>query len=298
MKILVTGASGMIGRPLCKLLESKGHELLLAGRGDPKKPNQIKWTVGQGFADPERIEGLDAVVHLAGESISGGLRWTQNKKRAIRDSRVIGTRNIVDTFRSLSNKPKVFISGSAIGYYGDRGDEILTESSPPGDTFLADVCKEWEAESLRAGELGIRTVLIRTGIVLTKDGGALGTMLTPFKMGVGGVVGTGQQWMSWVSLDDEVGIIDHALENEAVEGPINAVSPNPVTNEHFTRALGAAIHRPTILPLPEFAVNLIFGEMGDELLLASTRAIPKRSQQTGYRFRFPDLSEALGHALK
>jgi len=297
MKILITGASGMIGSELRKLLRLKGHELLLASRRDPDKPDQIKWTVEDGFAEPKKLEGLDAVIHLAGESISGGLRWSEEKKRAIRDSRVLGTRNVVDTLRNLESKPRVFISGSAIGFYGDRGDEVLTESSGPGDTFLADVSKEWEAESLRANELGIRTVLLRTGIVLTKEGGALGTMLTPFKMGVGGVVGSGKQWMSWISIDDEIGIIDFALENETVEGPINVVAPNPVTNDEFTKSLGAVIHRPTILPLPEFAVNLIFGEMGDALLLASTRVIPEKSQQLGYKFKYPQLDEALKAAL-
>jgi uncharacterized protein (TIGR01777 family) len=297
MKILITGASGLIGRELRKSLEKKGHELLLAGRRPPQKPSQIKWTAEEGFSEPERLEGLDAVIHLAGESISG-MRWTEEKKKAIRESRVRGTRSVVDTLAALNAKPKVFISGSAIGIYGNRGDELMTEAEPPGDTFLADVCKAWEAESLRAVELGIRTVLLRTGIVLSKEGGALGTMLTPFKLGVGGVVGSGKQWMSWISLADEIAIINFVLENDRISGPINLVSPNPVTNEVFTKTLGELIHRPTILPLPGFAVKMVFGEMGDALLLDSTRAVPKRLQELGYEFKFPDLRSALTDALK
>jgi uncharacterized protein (TIGR01777 family) len=247
-------------------LAEKGFEMLLAGRGEPTKPDQIQWTVEEGFRDEdlERLEGLDAVIHLAGENIAG-LRWTDEKKKAIRDSRVIGTRNVVNALAKLKQKPKVFISGSAMGFYGDRGDEIVNEASGPGDTFLSDVSKDWEAESRRAEDLGIRTVLLRTSIVLSKDGGALATMMTPFKLGVGGVVGSGKQWMSWISLDDVVEIINLALENESMRGAVNLASPNPVTNEEFTKTLGDVLYRPTFLPLPEFAVNLVFGEMGDAL---------------------------------
>ena len=212
MKILITGASGLIGRTLRTSLEGKGHELLLASRSEPKGLNQIKWTIEEGFAEPERLEGVDAVIHLAGESISA-LRWTEEKKKAIRDSRVLGTRSVVEAMARMERKPKVFIAGSATGIYGDRGDEEMTESSQPGDTFLSEVCKDWESESIKAEDLGIRTVLLRTGIVLSKDGGALATMLTPFKLGVGGVVGSGKQYMSWLSLDDEVGAILFVLEN-------------------------------------------------------------------------------------
>jgi uncharacterized protein (TIGR01777 family) len=296
MRILITGASGMIGRRLQDLLRSKGHELLLASRGDPKSSMEVKWTVENGFDELEKLEGLDAVIHLAGESISG-FRWTDEKKKAIRDSRVHGTRSVVTAMAALHKKPPVFISGSATGFYGDRGDDVMDESSSPGDNFLAEVCKEWEAESLRAETLGIRTVLIRTGIVLTKEGGALGTMLTPFKLGVGGVVGSGKQWMSWISIDDEIGIINFVLENESVSGPVNAVAPSPVTNEEFTKALGEAIHRPTVLPLPAFGVKILFGEMGDELLLGSTRVVPKRLQELGYQFKYTHLKPAIADAL-
>jgi uncharacterized protein len=299
MKILITGASGLIGTALRRSLAEKGRGMLLASRREPKDERHIQWDPSTGFADEDlvRLEGLDAVVHLAGESISG-LRWTDEKKKAIRDSRVQGTRTIIEAFARLEKKPKVFISGSATGFYGDRGDSEMNESNSAGDTFLSEVCKEWEAESRRAEDMGIRTVLLRTGIVLSKNGGALAAMLTPFKLGVGGVVGSGKQWMSWVSLDDVVAIINFVLENEEIHGPVNAVAPNPVTNAEFTKALGKELYRPTILPLPEFAVNLVFGEMGDALLLDSTRVVPKRLLEAGYEFKFTDLQPALRHALK
>ena len=299
MRILITGASGLIGKALRPSLEPKGYELILASRREPKDPQHVQWNPDTGFAelDLSRLEGLDAVIHLAGENVSG-LRWTEEKKKAIRDSRVFGTRSLIETFDKLKAKPKVFISGSAIGFYGDRGDEVMTESSPAGKTYLSEVCKEWEAESRRAEDMGIRTVLLRTGIVLSKDGGALATMMTPFKLGVGGVVGSGKQWMSWISLDDVVGMINFALENESVRGAVNVVAPNPVTNEEFTKTLGSVLYRPTFLPLPEFAVHMVFGEMGDALLLDSTRVIPKRLQDNGYEFRFTDLKPALEHAVK
>ena len=299
MKILITGASGLIGKALQKSFREKGYEMLLASRGEPKDDRHIQWSTDTGFRDEDipRLEGLDAVVHLAGESVSG-LRWTDEKKKAIRDSRVFGTRSIIETLDKLTDKPKVFISGSAIGFYGDRGNDELTESSPSGKTFLAEVCKEWEAESRRAEDLGIRTVLLRTGIVLSKDGGALATMLTPFKFGVGGVIGDGKQWMSWISLDDVVGIVNFALENESVRGALNVTAPNPVSNEEFTKTLGAVLYRPTFLPLPEFAVHMVFGEMGDALLLDSTRVMPKRINDAGYQFKFTNLKAALENAVE
>jgi uncharacterized protein (TIGR01777 family) len=272
--------------------------MLLASRKDSTNANEVKWDPQNGFADPAKLEGVDAVVHLAGESISGGLRWTEEKKQAIRDSRVLGTRSIVEAMAGMKAKPGVFISSSAIGFYGDRGDEVMTESSSAGDTFLSDVSRAWEAESRRAEDLGIRTVLLRTGIVLAKEGGALATMLTPFKLGVGGVVGSGKQWMSWVSLDDMVGIINFLIENENIRGAVNAVAPTPVTNEQFTKALGDVLYRPTFLPLPAFAVNMIFGEMGDALLLASTRVVPKRLEDAGYKFGQTDVRSAIEHAVK
>lgn len=297
MKILITGASGLIGTALQKSFEEKGHKMLLASRREPQDADHVRWDSETGFAEPEKLEGIDAVVHLAGESVSG-LRWTDEKKKAIRDSRVRGTRNVVEAISKLKKKPKVLIAASAIGFYGDRADEEMTETSTPDDTFLSQVSKHWEAESRRAEDAGIRTVLLRTGIVLSKDGGALGTMLTPFKLGVGGVVGSGKQWMSWISLDDHIAIINYAIENESLRGAVNAVSPNPVTNEEFTKTLGEVIYRPTFLPLPEFAVSMVFGEMGDALLLASTRVLPKRLEDAGFEFKYPDLKAAIEHAVR
>ena len=299
MKVLITGATGLIGTALRMSFDEKGYELLLASRKEPKSEEDIQWNPDTGFEDEElpRLEGLNAVVHLAGESISG-LRWTDEKKKAIRDSRVYGTRTMIEAFARLETKPEVFISASAIGFYGDRGDDEMTETSSVGDTFLSEVAKEWESEARRAEDMGIRTVLLRNGIVLSKDGGALGTMITPFKLGVGGVIGIGKQWMSWISLDDVVGIVNYAIENEKVRGAINATSPNPVTNEEFTKTLGDVLYRPTFLPLPEFAVNLVFGEMGDALLIDSTKVLPQRLIAAGYKFKYPDLRSALENAVK
>lgn len=297
MKILITGATGLIGSALQKALRAKGHELLLASRKEPKNISYIQWDIEKGFSEPERLEGIDAVIHLAGESISA-LRWTDEKKKAIRNSRVLGTRNVVDTISDLKQRPRVLIAASAIGFYGDRGDEELTETSKPGKNFLADVCREWEAEARRAEDSGVRTVLLRTGIVLSKDGGALGTMLTPFKLGLGGVIGDGKQWMSWISLPDHIEAILFALENESVRGALNSVSPNPVTNQEFTTVMGEVLYRPTFIPVPEFAVNLVFGEMGEALLLDSMRVIPKRLEDAGFKFKFPELKKALENAVK
>ncbi len=296
MKVLITGASGLIGQALQKSFTEKGYEMLLASRKEPTDEGHIQWDIDTGFADPEKLEGIDAVVHLAGENVSG-LRWTEDKKKAIRDSRVLGTRSVVDAISKLKKRPKVFIAASAIGFYGERGEEEVTESSAAGDNFLAEVSKAWESESRRAEDAGIRTVLLRTGIVLSKDGGALSTMLLPFKLGVGGVVGSGKQWMSWISLDDQVAVINFAIENENLRGAVNAVSPNPVINHDFTKTLGEVLYRPTFLPLPEFAVSMVFGEMGDALLLASTKVLPKRLEDAGFKFKYPDLKAAIEHAV-
>lgn len=296
MKVLITGASGLVGTALQLSFAVKGYEMLLASRSEPRAANEIQWTVEGGFAEPERLEAIDAVVHLAGESVSG-LRWTDEKKKAIRDSRVMGTRSIVEALSNLNVRPKVLVSASAIGFYGERGDEEMNESSTAGHGFLAEVAKEWEGEARRAEDAGIRTVLLRTGIVLSKDGGALGTMLTPFKMGVGGVIGSGKQWMSWISLDDHVAAINSVIENDNIRGAVNAASPGPVTNEEFTKTMGEVLYRPTFIPLPEFAVSMLMGEMGDALLLTSTKVIPKRLEDAGFEFKYPDLKGALEHAL-
>jgi len=297
MKVLITGASGFIGSALQRLLRENGHDLLLVSRSEPRDASWVQWSVEDGFTDPTKLEGIDAVIHLAGESISG-LRWTDEKKKAIRNSRVLGTRNIVDTISELERRPSVLIAASAVGFYGDRGDEILTEKSKSGKTFLADVCREWEAESRRAEDSGVRTVLLRTGLVMSKEGGALGTMLLPFKMGLGGVIGDGKQWMSWISLDDHIRVITTALENENIRGAVNSVSPEPVTNEEFTKIMGEVLYRPTFIPVPEFAVHLMLGEMGEELLLNSERAVPKRLTDLGFEFKFPDLKKAIENAVK
>jgi len=297
MRILITGASGLIGTALQRSFDEIGHELLLASRKEAKDSQHIQWDVEKGFSEPERLEGVDAVVHLAGESVFG-LSWSDAKKKAIRDSRVDGTRSVVEAISRLKARPNVLVAASAIGFYGDRGDEEMTESSAAGDTFLAEVSKEWESEARRAEDAGIRTVLLRTGIILSKDGGALGTMLLPFKLGIGGVVGSGKQWMSWISIDDHIRVINYAIEYENVRGAVNSVSPNPVTNGEFTKTLGEVLYRPTILPLPSFAVNMVFGEMGDALLLASTRVVPKRLEDAGFEFKYPELKTAIEHAVK
>lgn len=297
MRVLVTGASGLIGSALQKRFAEKGWESLLATRHEPKIPNEIQWSIEDGFPDASKLEGIDAVVHLAGESVNG-LRWTDEKKKAIKESRVRGTHNLVAALSKLKSRPKVLVSASAIGFYGERGDEEITESSASGTGFLADVSKEWESEARRAEDAGIRTVLLRTGIVLSKDGGALGTMLTPFKLGVGGTIGSGKQWMSWISLDDHVRVIEFVIENENIRGAVNAVSPHPVRNEEFTKAMGDVLYRPTFLPLPEFVVSMALGEMGDELLLTSTKVMPKRLEDAGFTFEYPELKPALEHALK
>ena len=294
--MLITGATGLVGTALQESFNEQGYEMLLASRGKPKDERYIQWDIENGFAEPDRLEGLDAVVHLAGESVFG-LRWTDEKKKAIRDSRVLGTRSIVEAISKLKDRPKVLVAASAIGFYGERGDEEMTESAVAGDTFLADVSKQWESEARRAEDAGIRTVLLRTGIVLSKDGGALGTMLTPFKLGVGGVVGSGKQWMSWVALDDHIAAINYAIENESLRGAVNATSPQPVTNQEFTKTLGEVVYRPTLIPMPEFVVSMVLGEMGDELLLTSTKVLPKRLLDAGFEFKYPALKAAIEHAV-
>jgi uncharacterized protein (TIGR01777 family) len=295
MRVLITGATGLVGKKLQASFAGKGYEMLLASRSEPNGANYIRWDAETGFAEPERLEGLDAVVHLAGESVFG-LRWSDEKKKAIMDSRVKGTRSVVEAISRLKDRPKVFVSASAVGFYGNRGEEELTESSAAGDTFLADVAKAWEGEARRAEDAGIRTVLMRVGVVLSKEGGALATMLTPFKFGIGGVIASGKQWMSWIGVDDIVSIINFVIENENIRGAVNACAPNPVTNEEFTKTLGDVLYRPTFLPLPEFAISMIMGEMGEELLLTSERVIPKRLLDAGFEFAYPDLRPAIEHA--
>lgn len=297
MKILISGASGLIGTNLIPTLLTKGHQVFKLVRSAPKAEDEIRWDAEKGFSDAEKtkLENFAAVIHLAGDNIASE-NWSDEKKKRIRASRVRGTRVLVDALKDLQNPPKHFISASATGFYGDGKDEVLTEESSKGEGFLPDTCAEWEAEAGKA-ETFARVVLMRTGVVLAAGGGALEKMLTPFKFGVGGTIGSGKQWMSWIAIDDLVLIIHFFLENSELQGAFNLTAPNPVTNEQFTKALGNALSRPTILPIPEFAVKLMFGEMGERLLLEGARVLPKRLEDAGYTFQFPELEPALKHVL-
>lgn len=283
MKILITGSSGLIGKATSAFLWSKGHEVTrLIYRGE--------------IVDLSELEGHDAVIHLAGESIASG-RWTTGKKAAIRSSRVEGTALLCESLARLERPPRVVVSASAIGYYGDRGIETVQEESLPGSSFLSEVCDQWEKATKSASRAGMRAVQLRFGVVLSPAGGALARMLLPFRLGLGGVLGSGDQYMSWIALDDAVGVIFRALITKTLAGPVNAVAPNPVTNREFTETLGRVLGRPTVLPMPAFAARLAFGEMANELLLASTRVAPIRLIATGYRFLYPELEPALRHLL-
>jgi len=292
MRVLVTGASGFIGSHLFSVLESKGHQVSRLSRSKssdvpPAAPPDVVWatTPTQSFSD------FDAVVHLAGESIMG--RWTPSKKARILESRVTGTRNLAIALANAPKRPQCLIVASAVGYYGPHGDESLTEDSSPGDDFLAQVGRQWEAAADPARQAGIRTVHLRIGMVLSPDGGALKQMLTPFRLGLGGRIGSGKQWMSWITLDDVIGAILYVLENSALTGPVNLVAPNPVTNAEFTRALGRALHRPTLFPMPAPIVKLIFGEMGEASLLSGQRVASVMLQSSGYKFKHIEIGEAL-----
>jgi uncharacterized protein len=296
MKILISGSHGLVGTALFKTLEADGHDIFRLVRHYPASPAEIEWSPDRYSIALSLIEGFDAVVHLAGESIAEG-RWTEEKKKRIRESRVKGTRLLGDALANLSQRPGVLVSASAIGYYGNRGDETVTEASAPGNDFLSEVCVEWEKATDLAKEKGIRTVNARFGIILDKDGGALKKMLPPFKMGLGGRIGDGKQWMSWIGLDDVVGAIKFALTNDALQGPVNFVAPNPVRNAEFTKTLGRVLSRPTLFPIPAFGVRLAFGEMADALLLSSQRVEPKSLTEANYQFQYSQLDEALRHAV-
>jgi uncharacterized protein len=294
--VAVTGAGGLVGSALVSSLRASGHRVIPLVRRAPRAgEDALGWDPSSGSITPA-APALDAVIHLAGESIMG-LRWTAAKKQHIRESRTTATRLLVQTLVRLPKPPAVLISASAIGYYGTRGDEVLTEDSRPGTGFLADVAREWEAATAAAIAHGVRVVNPRIGVVLSTRGGALAKMLTPFRLGVGGVVGGGTQWMSWIALEDVIGAIQHALATEALRGPVNAVAPGPVTNADFTRTLGRVLGRPALVPLPAFAARLAMGEMADALLLASQRVVPARLQASGYAFRHPSLEDALRSEL-
>src|SRR5579872_3354450 len=294
-RILVSGASGTIGAELLPSLKTNGCTVVRLVRGTAANAEEISWDPSKPLA-PQSVSGFDVVIHLAGESIFG--RWSETKKKKIHESRVAGTSNLAAALAQAENKPKVFISGSAIGYYGNRGDETLREESAPGAGFLAQVCQEWEEATMPAAQADIRTVHLRTGLVLSPKGGALGAMLPPFKMALGGRVGDGSQWMSWIQVQDMVGAIHHILKNDLLQGPINLVAPKPVTNAEFTRTLASVLSRPAILPMPAFAVKAVFGEMGEELLLASQKVEPGKLISTGYPFRFRDLRASLQNILQ
>jgi len=294
-RILVSGASGPIGAALLPSLKTRGYEVIRMVRGAATADDQISWNPAKPIA-PGMVSGFDAVIHLAGESIVG--RWTETKKIKIRDSRVAGTINLAEALAEAKEKPEVFICSSAIGYYGDRGNEVLNEQSKQGIGFLADVCRGWEAATQAAANAGIRTVQMRTGVVLSPKGGALGKMLTPFKMGVGGKIGDGRQWMSWIDVQDMVGAIHHILKSDLLQGSVNVVAPTPVTNAEFTQTLAAVLSRPAILPMPAFAVKLVFGEMGETVLLGSQRVEPTQLVMSGYPFRFSSLRMSLENVLK
>jgi uncharacterized protein len=295
MKVLISGPTGMIGPALTRELESSAHKTTRLTRS-PGSGDDVGWNPSAGEIDASRLEGYDAVVHLAGESIAGG-RWTAERKRRILESRRQGTALLARTVANLSEPPGVMLCASAVGYYGDRGNELLREDSEPGDNFLGEVCRVWEGAADPAREAGIRVVHTRFGIVLSPKGGALGTTLPIFKLGGGGRIGNGRQYWSWVALDDVVGSMIHALTHDSVEGPVNVGSPNPLTNAEYTRVLGKVLKRPTVFPLPAPAARLMLGEIADELLLASARMEPAKLKETGYEFRYPELEGALRHLL-
>lgn len=297
MRIAISGSSGLIGSALAGALAARGDEVVALVRSRSEADGSTAlWNVEEGLLEREPLQGVDAVVHLAGAGIADR-RWTTERKRLLYSSRVDGTRNLVASLASLEHSPRRFLCASAVGYYGDRGDETLDEGSDAGDGFLADLSRAWENEARAAEEFAERVYQLRTGIVLSTEGGALAKMLTPFKLGLGGVIGSGRQFMSWISLADEVGAILHLLDTEMVSGPVDLTGPAPVTNREFTKTLGAALGRPTLFPLPALMVKLVFGQMGEEALLASQRALPKRLESDGYAFRHRDLGSALTDAL-
>ena len=293
MNVLMTGSSGTVGTALTTFLTSGGHQVRRLLRTPGSENNATWWNPVDGTFAEGALDGIDAVVHLAGEGIAAG-RWTEDRKARIRDSRVIGTQRLSEALAKMETPPKVFVAGSALGFYGDRGDELMDESSSPGTGFLSDVCQSWEDATTPVRERGVRVVNLRMGLVLRS---LLSQMLLPFRLGVGGVLGPGDQYMSWVALDDVLRIALRLLTDESISGPVNAVSPNPATNQEFTKTLGRVIRRPTIFPMPAFAARLIFGEMADALLLASTRVDPAVLKTTGFEFEYPQLEGALRQAL-
>lgn len=296
LRILVTGSTGLVGRALVSFLESGGHSVFRLTRRRATNDREIEFDPERGAAHPSEMEGFEAVVHLAGDPIAKG-RWTESKKRLIRDSRIPFTRRLAETLAALKRPPSVFVSASATGYYGDRADRLLRESDPPGEGFLPAVCVEWEGASEAARQAGIRVVQLRTGLVLTPAGGALEPMLLPFRLGLGGPLGHGRQWWSFIALDDLLYLIHHVLMNDRIEGPVNATSPEPVTNAEFTRTLARVLSRPAVIPVPKAVLELALGAMTEPLLLASARVNPEKLLDSGFEFSYPRLEPALRHVL-
>ena len=302
MKVLVTGGTGFIGRHLVKRLLARGDDVTVLSRNPSGATRQLPatrilaWDPMAGPPAESALDSIEAVVNLAGDSIAKG-RWTEAKKKKIRESRTIATRNLVAGIASGQTRPRVLVSGSAIGYYGPHGDEVLDETAPPGVDFLAGVSKDWEAEARAAERTGARVCVIRTGIVLGAGGGALQAMLMPFRLGLGGPSGSGRQWMSWIHIDDQCGLILHAIDRADVSGVINVTAPNPVQNRQFAKTLGNALNRPAVLPAPAFALRLLLGEMADALLLTGQRVVPRNALATGYRFAHPFLDDALNRII-
>lgn len=299
MRVFISGASGFLGTALTRELRAAGDTPIAMVRRAPRSEvnDEVQWDPEQPL-DAAKLADCDAMVHLAGKNIAG--RWTPEFKRELLESRTHGTRTLAnaaaESFRK-TGRPRVFVSASGAGYYGSRGDELLAEENAPGSGFLADVSRQWEAATAPASAVGVRVVCLRIGVVLARNGGALKSMLPPFRLGLGGRVGSGKQYWSWIALEDVIGVIVFALQNESLSGPVNVVAPNPVTNEDFAHALGNVLRRPTIFPLPEFAVRLLLGEMGQELLLASARVVPDKLRAAGYVFRYTDVERALRAAL-
>lgn len=290
-----------MGSALSSSLRSDGHDIALLVRSNrpnhPPASHEIRWDPLSAQVDVSALEGAGAVIHLSGANISGG-RWTEARKQILRSSRIDTTRVLVDALARLRQPPQVFVCASAVGYYGNRGDEILTESSEPGRDFLALLARDWEAEASRAQHAGIRTVMLRFGVILSNHGGALPQMIRPFRLGLGGRIGSGKQWLSWISLEDVIGVVRFALSNSALQGPLNTVAPSPLRNADFAHIAGCVLHRPAVLPAPKFALRLALGEMADALLFSSQRAIPETLRQANYSFKFPELEAALRFILR
>jgi uncharacterized protein len=297
MRVAITGSSGLVGQALVPSLQANGHEVLRIVRREPRGDDEVAWDPDRGEIDAGRLEAVDAVVHLAGENLAAG-RWTDARKHRLRSSRIEATRWLAQTLAARTRRPTVLVSASAVGYYGNRGADWLDETSPPGTDFLARLCLDWEDATASAASAGIRVVRLRTGLVLSPRGGALAKMLPLFRLGIGGVLGPGTQYVSWIAIDDLVAAIGHALASPSVDGALNAVAPSPVTNLELTKTLGRVLGRPTLARAPKLALRLAFGELAEATLLASQRVRPLRLLETGYRFRFPELPGALSHVLR